>query len=77
MADKKEAEEKKYTVTLPISAHEKQDVWVCINGKGTLIKRGEPVEVSEAVYEVLMNKQRMERLAFDRSAELEGFHKIG
>ena len=63
-------EKKMYKIKLPISQDNQDDVWVCINGKGTLIQRGIEVEVSEAVYKVLKNQEEMTTLAFMRSKEL-------
>ena len=51
-------------IKLPLTRYEKDDVYVAINGKSYLIKRGEPVEVPEAVVEVLDNKERMLAVAY-------------
>lgn len=56
----------KYTITLPLTSERQEDVTVGVNGKYTKIKRGEPVEVSADVYEVLMNMERMDNLAIIR-----------
>lgn len=55
----------------PISKKDQDDIKVCINGKWTIIKRGEHVKVTRAVYEVLMNKERMQQEAIKRSIELQ------
>lgn len=52
-------------IKLPLTRYEKDDVYVAINGKSYLIKRGETVEVPEAVVEVLENRERMLRVAYD------------
>lgn len=67
MAEKKAETVKPKTVKikLPLTRYEKDDVYVAINGKSYLIKRGETVEVPEAVVEVLENKERMLRIAYD------------
>jgi len=56
----------KYIVNLPLTSEKQDDVTVGINGTLYKIKRGEPVEVSAAVYEVLMNMQNMDSLAIRR-----------
>lgn len=57
-------------IMLPISEDQQDDVWVCINGKSTYIKRGVEVEVNDAVYEVLQNSMHMQQVALQRSIEL-------
>lgn len=61
---------KKVTIMLPLTRSEKDDVYVGINGKGYLIKRGEAVEVPVAVAEVLRHRDDMinKALAFEESA---------
>lgn len=59
-----------YDITLPLTEGNEDDVVVIINGMSTQIKRGEPVRVSAAVYEVLKNQERMDSLAFKRSKAL-------
>ena len=51
-------------IKLPLTRYEKDDVYVAINGKSYLIKRGETVEVPEEVVEVLENKERMLAIAY-------------
>lgn len=51
-------------IKLPLTRYEKDDVYVAINGKSYLIKRGETVEVPEYVVEVLENKERMLAVAY-------------
>lgn len=58
--------EEKYKITLPLTSEKQDDVTVVINGKATKIQRGEQVEVSAAVYEVLMNSEKMDSLAIRR-----------
>lgn len=54
-------ETKKNTVKikLPLTRTEKDDVYVAVNGKSYLIKRGETVEVPASVAEVLQHKEEM------------------
>lgn len=60
----------KYIVNLPLTSDKQDDVTVGINGKYYKIKRGEDVEVSAAVYEVLKNQERMDTLAVRRRLEM-------
>jgi hypothetical protein len=60
-----------YNVTLPLTSEKQDDVTVGVNGEITKIQRGEPVKVSAAVYEVLMNSERMDNLAIKRRSALE------
>ncbi len=46
-------------IKLPISKTEKNDVFVGVNGKTFLIKRGVDVEVPDYVVEVLKHKEEM------------------
>lgn len=46
-------------IKLPLSRSEKDDVYVALNGKSYLIKRGEDVEVPEGVVEILQHKEEM------------------
>ncbi len=62
--------EHKNQIMLPISEEEHDDVWVCINGKSTYIKRGVTVEVNDDVYEVLQNSMHMKQVALERSIAL-------
>jgi hypothetical protein len=56
----------KYVINLPLTSDKQDDVTVGINGKYYKIRRGEDVEVSAAVYEVLKNQERMDTLAVRR-----------
>jgi hypothetical protein len=55
------------TIKLPLTRKEQDDVFVAVNGKSFLIKRGEEVEVPEYVAKVLKNKEDMlaEAMAFE------------
>lgn len=56
-------------VRLPLSRQEKQDVYVAVNGKSYLIKRGVDVEVPASVAEVLKHKEEMLDLAMEYEAQ--------
>lgn len=51
--------EKKVKIKLPLTRTEKDDVYVAVNGRSYLIKRGETVEVPACVAEVLQHKEEM------------------
>ena len=53
------AEEKLVTITLPFTRTLKDDVYVSINDRDWLIKRGEAVQVPECVAEVLQHQEKM------------------
>ena len=57
--EKTEKTEKKVKIRLPLTRTEKDDVYVCVNGRSYQIKRGETVEVPESVAEVLQHKEEM------------------
>ena len=62
-------ESKKVKIKLPLTRTEKDDVFVGINGKTYLIKRGEPVEVPESVAWVLERKEKMLAKAMEFEAK--------
>lgn len=69
---KGKGKKKKVSVYLPRLRGEKnQDVWVCVNGKGILIKRGERVEVDPEYAEVLQHSEQSDDLADAFLNELE------
>lgn len=57
--------EKKVKIKLPITRTEKEPVYVAINGKPYLIKRGVEVEVPAGVAEILKRKDDMLVVAMD------------
>ena len=57
------------TTRLPLSRTEKEDVYVAVNGKSYLIKRGEPVKVPASVAEVLQRREQMLEEALRYEAE--------
>jgi hypothetical protein len=61
--------EKKVKIRLPITRSEKEDVYVAVNGKSYLIKRGEEVEVPDFVAEVLQHSEEMEAMAMAFEAQ--------
>ena len=60
---------KKVKIRLPLTRQEKQDVYVGVNGKTYLIKRGVDVEAPESVAEVLKHKEEMLDLAMAYEAQ--------
>lgn len=71
MATENKPVEKKNTVKikLPLTRTEKDDVYVAVNGKSYLIKRGETVEVPASVAEVLQHKEEMLAQAMEFEAQ--------
>jgi|GEM_PF-748025 len=65
-----EVKEETYKIMLPLTKELQDDVFVGINGKTYQLQRGVEVEVNRAVYEVLLNSQKMDNLAIARSNEL-------
>jgi hypothetical protein len=57
------AKEKMVKIRLPLTRTEKDDVFVGVNGRTWLIKRGVDVEVPECVAEVLQHKEKMLEVA--------------
>lgn len=56
---------------LPRSREKKGPVFVSVNGKTYLIRRGEEVTIPLAVKEILENQEKMDNLAEDRISDLE------
>ena len=52
-----EKKEKMVTLTIPRTREDTSDVYVSVNDRSWLIKRGEKVSVPECVVEVLNNQQ--------------------
>lgn len=61
--------EKKVKIKLPLTRTEKEDEWVCVNGKSYQIKRGVTVEVPDYVAEVLQRKEEMLATAMEFEAQ--------
>ena len=55
-------------IKLPLTRTEKEDKWLCVNGKSMQIKRGVDVEVPACVAEVLQHQEDMLRVAMDNEA---------
>jgi hypothetical protein len=57
-------------IRIPITKTEKDDVFVGVNGKTYLIKRGVEVEVPKVVADILAHKEKMLEVAMEFEAEL-------
>jgi hypothetical protein len=60
---------KKVKVKLPLTRNEKDDVWVGLNGKSYLIKRGEEVEVPYGVAKILERREKALIVAMEYEAQ--------
>lgn len=56
------------TVMLPLTREKQDDVFVGLNGKNLLIKRGERVDIPRWAKEILDNSEAMDVLALQRQA---------
>lgn len=56
-------------IKIPLTRTEKDDVWVSVNFKTYLIKRGVEVEVPESVAEVLQHREEMLAKAMEFEAQ--------
>lgn len=67
----------KVKIKLPLTRNEKDDVYVCVNGKSYQIKRGETVEVPDYVAEVLQHREDMlaEAMEFEAQASAKAEQK--
>lgn len=65
--DEKVAVEKKIKIRLPLTKDQSEDVFVSINARTWLIKRGVEVEVPECVAEILRNQeeQLLKNMAYE------------
>ena len=70
---------KKITIKLPLTRAEKDDVFVGLNGKTYLIKRGEEGTVPMGVAKILERREKMLSVAMDfertAAAPLKDLHK--
>ena len=64
-----ETKTKMVNIKLPLTRAEKDDVFVAVNGKSYLIKRGETVEVPAFVEEVLRHREEMLEVALEFEAQ--------
>ena len=66
-AEQKQAAEEMVRFSIPTgrSDLDKQDVFVAVNGKSYLIKRGETVELPKSVVEVLENSEAQNAYALE------------
>lgn len=55
-------------IKIPLSRGNNEDVWVAVNGRSYLIKRGVYVDVPAAVAEVLQHSEEMEAQAMEYEA---------
>ena len=72
MAENAKAEAKKpktVKIKLPLTRTEKDDVYVAVNGRSYLIKRGEFVTVPASVAEILQHKEEMLTQAMEYEAQ--------
>lgn len=60
---------KKVKIKLPLTRTEKDDVYVGLNGKGYLIKRGVEVEVPYGVAKILERREKMLSIAMEYEAQ--------
>ena len=62
--------EEKVTIRMPLTREQREDVFVGINGKTCLIKRGEAVEVPTNVAKVLSRREKSlaKAMAFEAQA---------
>lgn len=66
------SEKKMVTIKLPLTRTEKDDVYVAVNGKSYLIKRGVAVKVPASVAEVLDRREQMLSFAMEYEAQAAG-----
>ena len=64
-------EEERVTIRLPLSREERDDVYVGLNGKSYLIKRGVNVDVPAGVAEILRRREEMLEIALAYEDQLE------
>lgn len=70
MAETTNKAPKMVRIKLQKTRNEKDDVYVAVNGKSYLIKRGEYVDVPASVAEVLENKEKMLAEAMEFEAQV-------
>lgn len=65
------ADKKKVKVNIPRTRKDEPDVYVCVNGKGILIKRGVDVLIDPEYAEVLKHSQKSDNIAMEYMSQLE------
>ena len=72
--DVNEQEEKLVTIRLPLTRENQSDVFVRVNQRTWLIKRGETVQVPECVVEVLNNSEKaiLEAIEYQNKVQKDG-----
>lgn len=71
MATNETKTEKTVKIRIPLTRENTSDVFVNVNGRTWLIKRGETVEVPEIVAEVLHHQEQAEAKAFAYENEVQ------
>ena len=69
MATKTEPTVKMVKIKIPLTRTETEPVYVAVNGKAFMIKRGVEVEVPDYVVEVLQHKEEMLAVSIAYEAE--------
>ena len=69
MANDKTKAPEKVKIKIPLTRAESADVYVALNGKTYLIKRGVEVEVPAGVAEILQHKEDMLAVAMEYEAQ--------
>lgn len=67
--ENKPEKEKMVKIKIPLTRTESEDVWVSVNFKSYLIKRGVEVEVPASVAEVLQHREEMLAKAMEFEAQ--------
>jgi hypothetical protein len=70
MADTVVSKPKMVRIKIQKTRNEKDDVYVAVNGKSYLIKRGEYVDVPACVAEVLDNREKMLNQAMEFESQV-------
>ncbi len=65
------SDKKKVKVNIPKLRKDEKDVYVCVNGKGILIKRGEDVMIDPEFAKVLKHSQKADGIAMQYLEQLE------
>lgn len=62
---------KMVTIKFPLTKHDKEDIYVAVNGKSYQIKRGENVTIPDYVLKVIENQEEAiaQAMAFEAEAQ--------